>query len=59
MHHYSLVQRKQRKVEWDSELDIMGGKKEPVWRVNFDEFINRLRIKVLFPLLFYVLASYQ
>ncbi|KMT16386.1 hypothetical protein BVRB_3g055310 [Beta vulgaris subsp. vulgaris] len=37
--------RKQRKVEWDSELDIMGGKKEPVWRVNFDEFINRLRIK--------------
>lgn len=37
--------RKQDTLEWDSELDIMGAKKEPVWRVNFDEFINRLRIR--------------
>ncbi|KNA21067.1 hypothetical protein SOVF_046680 [Spinacia oleracea] len=37
--------RKQHNLEWDNELDINGGKKEPVWRVNFDEFIKRLRIK--------------
>ncbi|KAL2920680.1 DNA-directed RNA polymerase III subunit RPC3 [Bienertia sinuspersici] len=37
--------RKQDTLKWNSELDIMGGKKEPIWRVNSDEFINRLRIK--------------
>ncbi|XP_021765114.1 DNA-directed RNA polymerase III subunit RPC3-like [Chenopodium quinoa] len=37
--------RKQDSLDWDSELDTMGGKKEPVWRVNFDEFINCLKIK--------------
>lgn len=37
--------RKHDSLQWDSELDAMGGKKEPLWRVNFEEFINRLRIK--------------
>jgi len=43
-----LLQRKHDALQWDSEVDAMGESKEPLWRVNFEEFINRLRIKVYF-----------
>lgn len=36
---------KQDSLQLDSEHDSMRSNKEPVWRVNFDEFINHLRKK--------------
>ncbi|KAK9697648.1 hypothetical protein RND81_08G051200 [Saponaria officinalis] len=35
--------RTQDSLEKSAELDLLGPKGEPIWRVNFKEFINRLR----------------
>uniref|UniRef100_A0A7C9DN57 DNA-directed RNA polymerase III subunit RPC3 n=1 Tax=Opuntia streptacantha TaxID=393608 RepID=A0A7C9DN57_OPUST len=48
--------RKHDALQWDSEVDAMGDSKEPLWRVNFEEFINRLRIKACIE---YVKAEYD
>ncbi|XP_074319692.1 uncharacterized protein LOC141656632 [Silene latifolia] len=37
--------RKRDSVELANELDLLKAKGEPLWRVNFEEFINRLRKK--------------
>ncbi|KAK9697644.1 hypothetical protein RND81_08G050800 [Saponaria officinalis] len=37
--------RTQDSLEKSAELDLLGPKGEPIWRVNFEEFINRLRKK--------------
>ncbi|KAH9611080.1 hypothetical protein KSS87_018983 [Heliosperma pusillum] len=37
--------RKRDSHELANELDLLKAKGEPVWRVNFEEFINRLRKK--------------
>ncbi|KAL9225321.1 hypothetical protein vseg_001263 [Gypsophila vaccaria] len=47
--------RKQDSLEPSAELDLRGAKGEPVWRVNFEEFINRLRKKACVE---YARASY-
>ncbi|KAL9224889.1 hypothetical protein vseg_000873 [Gypsophila vaccaria] len=48
--------RKQDSLEPSGELDLLGAKGEPVWRVNFEEFINRLRKKACVE---YARASYD